>query len=197
MKLSRIYNIKNIFLAALITVTLIISAGAAQAALFSDTHNFSGSGTLDGRDYIEIASGNANPYVFSYTHNVTFIPPAASITSAQIVLSHNGNSNSGNGELWFLAGTNQTMIGQLDRSTQGNNWVDQVFVLPTSLYSAINGGSWSLQLVLTETTPGNDKLQIDQSVLSGTYVPTPIPAAAWLLGSGLMGLVGIRRRTGK
>jgi hypothetical protein len=27
--------------------------------------------------------------------------------------------------------------------------------------------------------------------------PTPIPAAAWLLGSGLMGLVGIRRRTEK
>jgi hypothetical protein len=24
--------------------------------------------------------------------------------------------------------------------------------------------------------------------------PTPIPAAAWLLGSGLLGLVGIRRR---
>ena len=26
--------------------------------------------------------------------------------------------------------------------------------------------------------------------------PTPIPAAAWLLGSGLMGLIGFRRRTG-
>jgi hypothetical protein len=25
-------------------------------------------------------------------------------------------------------------------------------------------------------------------------VPTPIPAAAWLFGSGLLGLVGIRRR---
>jgi hypothetical protein len=24
--------------------------------------------------------------------------------------------------------------------------------------------------------------------------PTPIPAAAWLLGSGLLGLIGIRRR---
>lgn len=27
-----------------------------------------------------------------------------------------------------------------------------------------------------------------------TATPTPIPAAAWLLGSGLMGLVGLRRR---
>ena len=75
--------------------------------------------------------------------------------------------------------------------------MDQAFVLPTSLYSAINGGSWSMELVLSENTTGTDKLQIDQSVLSGTYVPTPIPAAAWFLGSGLLGLVEIRRRRGK
>jgi hypothetical protein len=30
---------------------------------------------------------------------------------------------------------------------------------------------------------------------STTVTPTPIPAAAWLLGSGLMGLVGLRRRS--
>jgi hypothetical protein len=30
---------------------------------------------------------------------------------------------------------------------------------------------------------------------STTATPTPIPAAAWLLGSGLMGLVGMRKRT--
>jgi hypothetical protein len=26
--------------------------------------------------------------------------------------------------------------------------------------------------------------------------PVPIPAAVWLLGSGLLGLIGIRRRNG-
>jgi len=31
-------------------------------------------------------------------------------------------------------------------------------------------------------------------VLVDSPVPTPVPAAAWLLGSGLLGLVGIRRR---
>ncbi len=34
--------------------------------------------------------------------------------------------------------------------------------------------------------------------ITGTLVqdttPTPIPAAAWLFGSGLLGLVGLRRR---
>jgi hypothetical protein len=110
-------------------------------------------------------------------------------------LSHHNNSNN-SGEVWFLEGANKTRIGTLADS-KGNGWVDQVFLLPESLYSAIYGGSWSLQLVLKETTTGTDKLWVDQSVLSGTYVATPIPAAAWLLGSGLLGLVGVRRKTSK
>ena len=37
----------------------------------------------------------------------------------------------------------------------------------------------------------NDSLEIGSP---GTVTATPIPAAAWLLGSGLLGLVGIRRK---
>jgi hypothetical protein len=37
-----------------------------------------------------------------------------------------------------------------------------------------------------------------QTLASGvTATPTPIPAAAWLLGSGLMGLIGVRRKKHK
>jgi hypothetical protein len=39
---------------------------------------------------------------------------------------------------------------------------------PTSWYASVNG--------------------------TATVTPTPIPAAAWLLGSGLMGLLGFRRK---
>jgi hypothetical protein len=41
---------------------------------------------------------------------------------------------------------------------------------------------------------------IDEIRIATTYseaVATPIPAAAWLLGSGLIGLVAIRRRNKK
>ena len=33
--------------------------------------------------------------------------------------------------------------------------------------------------------------------LEGTVAPVPVPAAAWLLGSGLIGLVGVARRKNK
>lgn len=167
--------------------------GNSHASLtFGDNIDFSGSKKdFDGRDYLELG-GEGTLFTYSYTHNVTFIPPAASVTSAQVLLSHH-NSSDNPGELWFLEESNRTRIGTLSEST-GNSWVDQVFVLPASLYSLVNGGAWSLELVLNESSTGTDKLQIDQSVLSGTYVPTPIPAAVWLLGSGLAGLAGINRK---
>jgi hypothetical protein len=31
-------------------------------------------------------------------------------------------------------------------------------------------------------------------VITGECVPCPIPAAAWLLGSGLLGLIGLKRK---
>ena len=37
----------------------------------------------------------------------------------------------------------------------------------------------------------------EEWAIVGTSVPVPIPAAAWLLGSGLLGLVAIRRRVKK
>ena len=59
-------------------------------------------------------------------------------------------------------------------------------------YAQVNFGSFSL----------TDGVNGSQTVIGGfganmDAVPTPIPAAAYLLGSGLLGLVGIRRRNNK
>jgi hypothetical protein len=51
-----------------------------------------------------------------------------------------------------------------------------------------NGGAGTTQsYVLGE-------LQLNNGVLQNVPVPTPIPAALWLFGSGLLGLVGVGRR---
>jgi hypothetical protein len=176
-------------------------ASFANAIPFTNTVNFSGTGTDPTdppRDYLEL-SGSGSPFIYSYTHNVTFVPPAVSITSAEIILSHQKNSNTTTGELWVLYEGTSTQIGTLVNSAAGSDWVDQHFTLPSSLYSAISGASWSLALSLQENTGGSDKLWIDQSVLSGEYTPSagaavPEPATMLLLGSGLIGIGVFARR---
>lgn len=37
----------------------------------------------------------------------------------------------------------------------------------------------------------------DWTSIEGTASPVPVPAAVWLLGSGLIGLAGLRRKTGR
>lgn len=92
---------KKAFLAFLVGAGLVVLfGGSCQAAIFQDTVEFGDDGCFKGRDY-QILSGQGNSFTFSYQHNVTFIPPAASITSAQVVLSHSGNSIS-SGEYWEL-----------------------------------------------------------------------------------------------
>lgn len=172
-------------------VFLSVTAGSASACLFSSTENFAGTGSYLGNDYLEL-SGSGSGFVFDYTHTVTFSTPASSINFAKVSLTHHNNSDNP-GELWFLCGDSCFQLGELTRST-GEGWVTQSFAIPSSLFSAVQGGGWTLQLTLKETTTGTDKLWIDKSVLSGTYAPVPIPGAAWLLGSGLMGIAVVRRR---
>ncbi|MBT0666133.1 VPLPA-CTERM sorting domain-containing protein [Geobacter pelophilus] len=72
-------------------------------------------------------------------------------------------------------------------------------LVQTNLYFWDNPG-----LTGTANTTGNKVAVITtlangSTVLSGGTAPvaTPIPAAAWLLGSGLLGMVGIRRKSNK
>ena len=162
----------------------------SYAALFSDTVDFYGSGTDSGRTYLEL-KGNTTNFVYRYSQDVTFFPPAAQINSAEIILSHRKNSDTP-GEVWLIYAGTYTRLGQLNWSQ--NSWLDQSFTLPGFLYSVISGGSWSLEVKLTEITTGTDKIWLDRSVLSGEYLPVPIPSAMLLLGSGLIGLVGVGRK---
>jgi hypothetical protein len=57
-----------------------------------------------------------------------------------------------------------------------------------------NGIVSTFSLTLTSDFEGLNPLLTSNGVVVVQETPTPIPAAAWLLGSGLLGLVGIRRR---
>ena len=175
--------------------------GMASATPFTDTEDFSGDGTSGGRTYNRIS----NTENFSYTHNITFSPPAELITLATLTISHAGN-NAGifSGiEVWFITDQGETKLADLSDSVnifQEKYWVDQAIPLPSSIYSAISGASWSITFKLKENTGGTHYLYLDKSVLSGQYTPSeqtapvPEPATMLLLGSGLIGLAGFASR---
>jgi hypothetical protein len=70
------------------------------------------------------------------------------------------------------------------------------FTLPTttanSLYTLASGNSYDLMTVTLSFTLGpNSSFGMSGFV---QQEPVPLPAAIWLLGSGVVGLFGLRRR---
>ena len=165
----------------------------AVPTAFSNIIDFAASGTQTvGSDTRTVTTVNDDS-PFIYTHSVTFSPPALSIASATLALTHTHVSV--NGELWTVAGGTSTFLGTLSESNGA--WVTDTFIVPASLYPSFIAGSWSLAVKLTESTSGNDTFDLDKSVLSGTYVTgsdtvaatnVPEPSAMFLLGFGLIGL---------
>lgn len=170
----------------------LVGAATCHAASFTSSLDFSGDGTDSGHTYQIIRDSP----VYSYTQIVTFTPAALQITSAELTLTYS-KVNSG-GEVWWVdAGGNATSLGRLDSSS---GWDTQDFTIPTALFSGISGNTWSLKITFDETTSGSDSFWLDKSVLDGCYTPdpspgqTPEPGTMLLLGTGIVGLLGFRKK---
>jgi hypothetical protein len=95
--------------------------------------------------------------------------------------------------------TNASGLQQFEISISGEKVIDGTNYLFTML-ATFDGqntntdaaGYYQLFSTAAHTGYGFGSIQVDVSA-----APVPIPAAVWLLGSGLIGLVGIRRRMRK
>jgi len=233
MKLSRINLLKNLLLVALIAATMVLSAGAAQAAYTIDytigneqntlvSYDPNGDKALHGSNLsvtgvtgqgtpsnngvtLPITSGNLtfqtgaltsysnNTWIFGTPGSFTLTGAIQSNPSTTLVSGHFTSASITAIDL--QAGSFKFNIFGAGLEDFDNRSVYNYFGVPDS-YTCTN----ALALTFTANIAGNGGFT-SSTITSGTLVdsptPTPIPAAAWLLGSGLMGLVGIRRRTGK
>ena len=189
-------------IAFLIIVGVLLLPGIGAADTFSGSFDWSATGTDSGHTYEAVSDGGVNPFAYAFTVPVDFSPPAEQILTASISLTHKNNKGQGN-EIWYIDAGNSTLVGKLSGSESG--WVTDTFTVPSSLFPAVPTGSWSFAVKLTEGTPGTDVFWVDVSALSGTYNPqstgdptgVPEPVSLLLLGSGLVGLAVVRRRSSR
>jgi hypothetical protein len=100
----------------------------------------------------------------------------------------NGTLNSGDvAFLWALNPSGAPLWTSLD--SQNSDGLDHMVT-----WRIIDGegvGNW---VIAWEDLPGSGDSDFNDIVLEVNVSPIPIPAAAWLFGSGLLGLIGIARR---
>jgi hypothetical protein len=68
-------------------------------------------------------------------------------------------------------------------------------ITDASLPDALTGDV-AVRLFATGATASTATWRIDNFTVSGSLTAVPVPAAAWLFGSALLGLAGLRRRAG-
>jgi hypothetical protein len=115
------------------------------------------------------------------------------------------NIQTTNGQSYALSFAYSPRPGVSDNSNGIEVWWNNV-LLGTITASGVGLSNTNWQLyTYTISGTGNDTLQFVAVGISESYggyidavslntTATPLPAAAWLLGSGLLGLVGIRRK---
>jgi hypothetical protein len=200
-------------LSAVAMMAVLAAAGMAEASLTFDSFPGSWNGPVDNLiDSGFVISGNSQAYWIADGPN--FSMPEGPSNGTHYLMTQNGDvpisvsSVSGHPfNLYSFQYAEQnannyyapyvTVTGHL----LGGNTVRTIFML-----DGINDGAGSLVDFQTGILPDSFHNLISVDFVAPNYlrysldnisvdaIPTPIPAAAWMFGSGLVGLVGLRRK---
>lgn len=104
--------------------------------------------------------------------------------------------NNGDGELFTIdTGTGAaTFVGDSGVEFNANGGInpDNNLYYGVDLSNPGSGSNFNLHLIDVSTATAVDSILLDRQLHTLTFVP--VPAAVWLFGSGLIGLVGVARR---
>ncbi|MBU0544449.1 MAG: PEP-CTERM sorting domain-containing protein [Proteobacteria bacterium] len=173
----------------LLTLILVFCiAGVASADILTDTTVFTATGTIASEDYVSHGWGNVNylnwtsDYV-TWNHQFTFIPPAAIINSATLLISFTDDERDRLNPLTWDIGIGWTESGQWDFGSVDTGLYPydvNVDFLADGIFQVTIASVWG-------------DFYINQSDLTINYTPVPEPTTMLLLGLGLLGVAGIRR----
>lgn len=193
-----IRQITRILVAALMVVAVSLATVPASAATFSLNGSYTFTNFLENAGwetefgYYEVEAGNA---AGNYNFQTIFSSGVEPVTTSSPV-----NFNGQYGFYFKTSGHPSTVGGQSTEYFTTSGLFDVVRASATQGPGGIYTG---IMITGAFTDPGgiqflyNDAyndLDFNDMGVTSTAAEVPLPAAAWLLGSGLVGLLGLRRR---
>lgn len=136
-----------------------------------------------GSSWIGPINGNYDAPAGDYTYTLTFNLAGFNPSTATI----SGEWSSDNSSKILLNG----VYTGISAGSTTSFWYLYQFMITSGFHSGIN----TLEFIVTNApNTGRNPTGLLVADLSGSAAPVPIPSAVWLLGSGLLGLLGIRRK---
>ncbi len=138
----------------------------------------------------------------SFTYSNPTSQPASSWAS-YVSVHLNESINTSDSSLWGFDGSGSVFIESMSDSTNlvfglpdtDDDTTDNIFNDFHIWVTDEDGYSFIIEaLAFFTDMPGENGEVVQLESLQYNPAPTPIPGAAWLLGTGLLGLVGLRRR---
>lgn len=179
MKSRIIYRYKNLAVAFLFALVTLVVTPSAQAYYYAG-------GDWGGRD-LTLLNGDSLSGTFSNVGQF-YIPIGALVSGSTANLVINTGTARIDGSLSGVpvTGYNLEIYSLTDIILNGSISSWKNIVLSANQY---------IQFSESSSISSLDGGSITAAVPLAPPLTTPIPAAAWLLGSGLLGLIGIRRRS--
>ncbi|MFH1976145.1 MAG: VPLPA-CTERM sorting domain-containing protein [Pseudomonadota bacterium] len=197
---------KRLLIIACVVMMALCVSGTASAAYFDVTENYSGTQQ-------SVGTGNGYFFIFDFwqpnptptTDSSLSLSPDASMPYATkffyedstgtmrsyFSFAYSGAGKGAEATINFFAGNGTTALWSNSQDMLGSGIFTHYFTQKE--LDTLDNFGWGKITILNAAT--SKTFKIDSATMN--VVATPIPSAVWLLGSGLIGIVAIRRRFNK